>query len=280
MRRVIVAVVVTYDPPPGALERCLDSLVDEVDQVYVVDTGGRADTGEWVGVEVLNIVNHGYGVAANAGFTMALEEGADAVVLLNDDVAGRQGWVAPLVEALRLPNRVGAAQPVLLHADTDPPMVNSRGVQIGPDGAGTDIGDGDPYVAGDAVTEIELFTGGAVAFGADYLRDTGGFDGRWFLYYEDVDLAKRGRELGYRSVLVESSVVVHERSGSTSRVPDRTRFLQERNRLWTAFRWGDRSTIRRAVWLSIRRLIHSPRRVHARALWAGLRGAPAELRRR
>ena len=60
----------------------------------------------------------------------------------------------------------------------------------------------------------------------------------------------------------------------------RTRYLQERNRLWFAVQHCDVGTIARALWLSIRRLRHQPRGVHGRALIAGLAGAPRSLWRR
>ena len=276
VRRVIAAVVVTFSTPAATLGRCLDAVAGEVDLVVVVDTGGSAEVEDRPGVVVLRVRNDGYGAAANAGFRVARAAGATTAILLNDDVVGRPGWVAPLVEALAKPG-VGAAQPVLLVADTDPPVVNSLGARVGPDGAGVDVGDGERYVAGTGTSEIELFTGGAVAFSDAFLQATGGFDERWFLYYEDVDLGRRGAVMGWTYLLVHDSVVAHTRGESTSRQPERTRFLQERNRLWAAFRFADRATVGRAVWLSIRRLRYAPVGVHAKALAAGLAGAPREL---
>ena len=200
-------------------------------------------------------------------------------MLLNDDVVGRPGWVRPLVDALAA-DRVGAAQPVLLVAGSEPPIVNSLGVRVGGDGAGTDVGDGDPYEPATGTTAIELFTGGAVAFASAFLDDTGGFDTRWFLYYEDIDLGRRGAGLGWHYVLVRDSVVDHDRGSTTAGQPDLTRYLQERNRVWAAFRFADPRTIARALWLSVRRLRHAPRSVHARALTAGVAGAPRQLVRR
>lgn len=273
---MIAAVVVTYAAPPGALERCLAAVVDEVDRVIVVDTGRSVPADAHPRVELVPVPNDGYGVAANVGFARATALGADVVVLLNDDVVGRPGWVSPLVAALA-GERVGAAQPVLVVAGAEPPIVNSRGVRIGPDGAGIDIGDGDAYEPATGAEPLDIFTGGAVAFSAGYLAATGGFDRRWFLYYEDVDLAHRGAAAGWSYVLVHDSVVEHERGSTTAQMPARTRYLQERNRLWAAFRFADAATIARAIWLSVRRVRHTPRPTHARALVTGLAGAPREV---
>ena len=104
-----------------------------------------------------------------------------------------------------------------------------------------------------SIREIEIFTGGAVVFDADLLTATGGFDERLFLYYEDVDLARRGRRLGWRYRVVPESTVEHRRSTSTGERPDETLFLQERNRIsgWRfdsapSPRWGARRGCRYA----------------------------------
>lgn len=280
VRQVIAAVVVTHSAPAEMLDACVASVrsAGGVDRLIVVDNGTgearRIDT-----LDVLTVPNRGYGAAANAGFARALDAGATAIALLNDDVTVRPGWLQPLVDALAVEG-VGATQPKLLIAGSNPPRVNSLGVQIGRDGAGTDIGDGSLDVVVGAPSPIDRFTGGAVLFSAEFLRATGGFDERWFLYYEDVDLAARGAALGWTYRLVPQSVVDHARSASASADEDRTWYLRERNRLWHAFRHCDAGTQSRAVWLSIRRLRHEPKSVNRRALLAGLSGLPSAYWRR
>jgi N-acetylglucosaminyl-diphospho-decaprenol L-rhamnosyltransferase len=277
---VITAVVVTHAAPPATLTACIGSIrrAGGVQRIIVVDNGARA-TVEGDDVELVSVPNRGYGAAANEGIRRALAGGASAIALLNDDVTVRAGWVEPLASALGQ-RGVGAAQPKLLIAGSSPPRVNSLGVTIGRDGAGTDIGDGSLDVVVGSSSVIDRFTGGAVMFAPDFLRETGGFDERFFLYYEDVDLGARGAALGWSYSLVPMSVVEHEGSATTATDSDRTRFLQERNRLWHAFRHCDAGTQMRALWLSVRRLRHRPRELHARALLAGLAGAPLAWFRR
>lgn len=277
---MIAAVVVTHAAPPATLAACVDSIrrAGGIDRIIVVDNGGGASvSGD--DVDLVVTANRGYGAAGNEGFRRAMALGASAIALLNDDVTVRAGWAAPLAAALER-RGVGAAQPKLLIGGSDPPRVNSLGVAIGRDGAGTDIGDGSLDVVVGSPSVIDRFTGGAVMFAPGFLRETGGFDERFFLYYEDTDLGARGAALGWSYQLVPTSVVEHERGVTTAEVPDRTRYLQERNRLWHAFRHCDASTQLRAVWLSVRRLRHGPRGVHARALAAGVTGAPGAWWRR
>lgn len=277
---MLAVIVLTFDPPPGALEACIDSLVAAggVDLLVLVDNGDRAaavlgDRRLDLPVELLRTGrNLGYAGGMNAGIGRALEAGATAVALLNDDVRVSPGWLAPLLEALAVDAQVGAAQPMLVF-DTDPPTVNSLGVHLGPDGAGRDIGWGEALPADRSPRPIELFTGGAVVLSALFLRELGGFDERWFLYYEDVDLALRGTERGWRYVCCPESVVHHLGSATMQGRTELAVFHRERNRLWTLLRHGSAGDLGRGLWLSARRVRHPPRRVHARALWAGVRAA-------
>jgi GT2 family glycosyltransferase len=284
---VIAAVVLTYDPPPGMLEECLaalrgDSTSDQV-HVILVDNGGHVDRlrpEALTGVELRSPgENLGFAAGMNHGIGRALELGATAVMILNDDVVVERGWLAPLVAELA-DDRVGAVQPKLLFAD-EPHTINSLGVLLGPDGAGTDIGMHDADDPNDTTPrDIAMFTGGAVLLAAEFARATGGFDERFFLYYEDVDLALRGAELGWRYRLAPASRVHHRGSATVATIGSRAMFFRERNRIWVLFRhrpWGD---VGRGLWLSVRRLRWAPRRVHGTALLRGLAAAPRLVRAR
>jgi N-acetylglucosaminyl-diphospho-decaprenol L-rhamnosyltransferase len=276
---VIAVVIVTFSAEVAMLDACVASVLaaGDVDHVIIVDNGGRAIVDTNVDV-VRPQRNLGFGGGANAGFHRALEHGATAIALLNDDIEVDTGWLAPLLAALDNDSRIGAVQPKLLVSGSDPARINSVGVVVGDDGAGRDIGfdelDG-PQFALDR--PIDAFTGGAVLFRSTFLEATGGFDESYFLYYEDLDLARRGAALGWTYQCAPASVVWHRVSASTSQLGDKARYLQERNRLKFAFRFGDFATVRRALWLSIRRLRWSPRWTHTRSLVAGICTAPRAL---
>jgi GT2 family glycosyltransferase len=142
-------------------------------------------------------------------------------------------------------------------------------------GAGRDVGHGEPDGPQfDGTRDLELFTGGAILLRADFLREVGLFDERFFLYYEDVDLGLRGRRRGWRYRYVGASTVRHHGGVSTSKDGRRTAYLRERNRLWILLRHRSLRDLARGAWLSARRLRHPPRSVHARAMLAGLAAAP------
>jgi GT2 family glycosyltransferase len=288
----VAVVVLTFDPPDGLFEACIASVAAAGgwQRLVVVDNGGRARARLAALAEPVEFdlvapgTNLGFAGGMNLGIEHAIARGATHVMLLNDDATVGPGWIesllGELVGAEQHRERLGAVQPMLVFA-TDPPTVNSMGVALGRDGAGTDVGYGSPVpeiAAGPH--DIGIFTGGAVLLSAAFLADVGAFDARFFLYYEDVDLALRGAERGWRYRCVPGVQVRHVGSASTGRRPDVAVYHRERNRLWVLFRhrpWGD---IGRGLWLSVRRLRHEPRGVHARALLAGLAAAPRLLRAR
>ncbi|MDP8977693.1 MAG: glycosyltransferase [Actinomycetota bacterium] len=77
-----------------------------------------------------------------------------------------------------------------------------------------------------------------------YLDDVGLFDERYFLYYEDFDLAWRGRRRGWRYRYVPESVVRHVHSASSDEGSKLFAFYNERNRLLTLAR---NAPLRRSV---------------------------------
>ena len=79
--------------------------------------------------------------------------------------------------------------------------------------------------------EVFGWSGAAVAVSRRYLEDVGDPDDRYFLYFEDTDLAWRGRLRGWRSMYVARSVVRHEHSATTSGAPALVEHLARRNRL-------------------------------------------------
>lgn len=277
------------------IRRCVESIVraDGPRCVLVVDNGSHPEVpveryGPGVGA-VLRVPNAGFGAAVNAGLVRLanrLPSGVQQpryVAVLNDDVEVGAHWLAPLLEELESDDRLGAVQPKLLLADgghrsDQPSRINSVGVGFDAAGAGSDIGLGE--VDGPSWSEtsdIEAFTGGAALLRRSFLDDVGGFDERYFLYYEDVDLALRGAERGWRYRCVPASTVVHAPGSSSADMGDRLHYLRERNRIWTTIRFRDAGTNVRSLSLAARRLRHRPRRAHLRALLAGLVAAPRLL---
>lgn len=156
-----------------------------------------------------------------------------------------------------------AAGPVTVELDRHPRPVrldpgeqrhavrNSAGAELLPDWRGGDVGIDTPDTADDdrpdGVVEREVWTGAAVLLRDRYLDDVGGFDERYFLYYEDIELALRGWRRGWRYGYVPASVVHHALSSAAVVGSSFQRRHGERNRLLTVARHAPAAAVLRVL---------------------------------
>lgn len=76
-----------------------------------------------------------------------------------------------------------------------------------------------PVEGGPAV--VDWVAGMFMLFRSEAFRAAGGFDERFFLYYEDVDICRRLGVLGYRTVYVPEATVIHDARRESRRNPRR-----------------------------------------------------------
>jgi GT2 family glycosyltransferase len=99
----------------------------------------------------------------------------------------------------------------------------------------------------DTNNEVFGFCGGSVLMRTDFLLDVGLFDPSYFLYYEDIDLAWRGRLRGWKFWFAPLSVVIHEHSYSSKAGSPFVHFWADRNRRLTLIKNGTFSIAMKAV---------------------------------
>jgi GT2 family glycosyltransferase len=81
-------------------------------------------------------------------------------------------------------------------------------------------GDAHPDYPTDAgPLQVEWLAGMFVGFRREAYARVGGFDERYFLYYEDVDICRRLRSLGYNVVYDSTVSVIHEARRASRRNP-------------------------------------------------------------
>ena len=108
-------VVVSFQPTKW-LERCLDSVGDQADEVILVDNGSEggaaAAFGRRQGVRVLRLAeNQGFASGVNAGIASAH---GDVVALLNDDAVAGRSWLESSARVLELSDVAAVAPRILL----------------------------------------------------------------------------------------------------------------------------------------------------------------------
>ncbi len=217
-------------------------------EVVIVDNGSVDDSvltlrSRFPVVRIIeNGLNLGFAEGCNRG--MRDLDDVDLVALVNNDSEVEPNWLRPLVDAMADP-AVGAACPKILFLDdSDPPRINSCGVELTRLGEGRerrlDEIDDDPSRA---PVEVEAFSGAAVLIRTEALAEAGLFDPSFFAYSEDVDLSWRLRRTGWRIVCVPEAVTRHLRHGSGSPTSPFFRFVDTRNWLVTTLRHAPRATV-------------------------------------
>jgi GT2 family glycosyltransferase len=83
----------------------------------------------------------------------------------------------------------------------------------------------------DEPQDVFAWCGAGVLFRTDYLADVGLFDERFFMYYEDTDMAWRGRARGWRYRYVPTAVMRHLHAATSVEGSPLFQHFTERNRL-------------------------------------------------
>ena len=204
-------------------------------ETIMVDNGSSdgsvgAVRAAWPAVRVVETGrNLGFAGGNNAGAREG--RGAWLVVLYNDTVP-EPDWLARLHAEAAAHPEYALITSRLVFMD-DPAIVDSAG-----DGylrAGGAFKHGHGGRADDFASSREVFgaCGGAFMIRREAFEALGGFDPRFFMNYEDVDLSYRARLRGLRAWYAASAIVRHAGSGSLGAVSAAAVFYGQRNLEWT-----------------------------------------------
>lgn len=242
---------------------CLQALLDQEYpdlKVTVVDNASTDGTAEYVRAHFpkVNLIVSDRNLGFAGGNNLAFDQTqARYVVLMNQDAIPRRDCIRELVRVAEEDPDIASVGAKMLMRRC-PTVINSTGIRINEGGFAVDrqIGekDTDP-----CPRPVEVFgvCGGAQLLRTQALRDLGGFDETFFMYFEDVDLCWRLQLAGKRILHAPLAVVHHdwhgdlaERNGrptAADEVDERTqrrRYLCERNRLQCLFKNYELSSLR------------------------------------
>lgn len=159
--------------------------------------------------------NLGYAGALNAGMAWARQRWTPrGFWLLNNDVEAQPGALEALVAAHASVPRAGICGSVLLDWDVPGRIQAVAGIYhrwLG-------VGRHDRSLTadhGDVRLTVDYPVGASMYVTADYLEEVGPMDPGYFLYYEEMDWAERGRLRGYRPLVALGSRLRHKEGAST-----------------------------------------------------------------
>lgn len=220
---------------------CLRSL-QQIDyplyRIIVADNGSSDGSVEAVrstypGITVIeNGANLGFAAGNNTAIRYAMQNGADYILLLNNDTEVDPRFLSELVEAAEADPTIGIAGSKIYYY-SEPKRLWYAGGSI-------NLWKGDTRHVGeneldtgqfDEAKDTDYVSGCAMLIKRRVLEDIGLLDERMFLYYEDSDYCMRARRHGYRVIYVPGSVIWHKVSSTTGKVKDLQLFYGTRNML-------------------------------------------------
>ena len=220
-----VCIIVLNWNNPGDTLACLKSL-QKLDypsySVLVVDNGSTDDSvsvirERYPDVPLLETgANLGYAGGNNAGIRHVLQQGADYVCILNNDIVVAPDFLGFLMSALESAEDMGVVTPLVLDTSS-PESVWALGVRVGKRTAKVDrlYAAADPEaVVGREPFEVDAASGSAFLVRRKVLEEVGLLDEGYFLYFEEIDWCLMVRKAGYRILAVPSSRVWHKVSGT------------------------------------------------------------------
>jgi len=292
-----VAVVIPSWNSLALLPRCLESLRGQGVELetLVVDNGSSDGTVAYLEREG---VPH-LALPENVGFARAMNLGvgrvrAEAVLALNADTVVEPGAVAALLAALAGDPSLGGVQPRILQLeegerDAGRARLYSAGQALTADGRAVELGAGEeqsPVYA--SPREVFGVCGAACLLRRELFERLGGYDERYFAFYEDVDLNVRAQIAGRRFAYVPDAVVWHLGNASWMAAAPRpgawNARLVARNRIATQAKFMPPRALPRILAVEAGALVRAARqgrfRATLRGKLEGLRLLPAMLRDR
>ncbi|WP_196250841.1 glycosyltransferase [Cellulomonas sp. JZ18] len=231
-------------------------------EVIVVENASGDDSAERIRAACPDVLlveagsNTGFAGGCNLGVAHASGE---YVAFLNNDARPHPAWVSAAVAVLETEPDVGAVASKVL--DWEGERIDYVDGSLTWFGMGykrevEDVDDG----SHDRPRDVLFGTGAAMFVRAALYREVGGFDERFFMFYEDVDLGWRLNLLGHRVRFVPGSLAYHKHHATMDKFGSyRESYLLERNALMSLYKNLDDASLARALpaamALSVRRSV-------------------------
>lgn len=213
----VVIIIINWNNTNTTLS-CLGSIKDNY-KIIIVDNNSIDDEVEKLkrglpenAYLILNDRNYGFAAANNRGIRYAIEHfSPNYIMLLNHDTIATPNFLKPLISLMQQNQKIGAIQPKILRTQNKS-IIDSGGQIMYSDGSVRDIDIG--IIENETHQKRKEVFGAcaaAVLYRTSALIETGLFDERLFILFEDVDISWRLRLKGYKILYEPDSVIYHER---------------------------------------------------------------------
>jgi len=235
----VAIIIINYNQIGHTLE-CIDSLVTaggKISQIIVVDNASQDNSAAILrdnygkALTILELKeNKGYPHGLNRGIPIALEKGAEWLLLMNNDVIVDKDFLIELrLATIKYPD-ARLIGPAILYYD-QPDLIWYVGYRLIP---GTLIGfrsfRGRHYSAKiPAYVSIDVMHGCTMMVHKLVFKKIGLFDDTNLIYGDDADFSLRAREAGFKMIATTGAKMWHKISLTMGQEKPRTRYIRTRN---------------------------------------------------
>lgn len=207
-------------------------------EVIVVDNASSDGSRDWIAGAfsavrlIANPENTGFSTANNLGVRVSRGE---FVLFLNSDTVVPPGALDGLLAKLKSDRSIGAAGPALVHGPRSYQVSFGRSVNFGAQFWQKLVLN--PYhkvrrKRGGKDRTVGWLSAACLLCRRTAFEQAKGFDERFFIYFEDIDLCYRMRKAGWNLVHVPGIRVFHEGGATTSPRAAASRFEYRRSQLY------------------------------------------------
>lgn len=232
----VSASMVIYRTDSDEMLQCMECLAaDDVLDIWVVDNSPEAtDIAAAVSASPkLHAVrlrhihlphNPGYGTAHNCAIRESIKQGFDAHLVVNTDIIFKHGVISELTSLLASDRCIGQISPRIVAPDGTqqyvqrllPTPLDVFGRRFLPSSIMKERNR--RYMLternGDTAADIPYHQGSFMLFSTEALKAVGGFDERFFMYPEDIDITRRIHRR-YRTLYYPGVTVTHAHRASS-----------------------------------------------------------------
>ncbi len=251
MNKTVTGCIVTYNNI-ATIGNALSSLFEHTKapfRLYVVDNGSTDGTVELIEKEYpqVTLIRSGANIGFGAGHNIVLDKlDSDYHVIINPDIILKDDAISKLADFLDKNEDIGMASPEIRFPDGRLQILGKKAPCLKYLVASRMRGDGEPskllreYAMLDRdlskPVDIQNATGCFMFIRTELFKKLGGFDKRYFMYFEDSDLT-RSVNLESRTVYCPEATVYHE-WGRESKKNFKLKLVQINSMLNYFAKWG------------------------------------------
>lgn len=222
---MLTASIVSYQHRPGEIKRVIDCVLKSpVEILYLIDNSLNDGLRELEKlsekIRYIHSLNLGYGTGHNVAIKDAIEKGGDYHVVINPDVYFEEGVLEKLIAYMDSDEQVGLVMPKVLYPTgeiqflckllpTPMDLIGRRFIPLKSYVTTKNYNYELRWTGYDKVMDVPSLSGCFMFMRLSVIRKIGGFDERYFMYAEDLDLCRRIGEVS-KTVYYPDVQIYHE----------------------------------------------------------------------